>query len=718
MHRIPWFILMVCTGILANAEESGPKPRSPNPLVRALQPVPKDVRVDLAGDPMPLGMRHRLGGTRFKVPGWWRQFGFAGNDDWIWIKADNKLSVIHRESGRVVNQSQLRLDDDPVWNLSVGGDGNRIAIDLSDSLPDANKKTTVRIVIMSTRTTSHIREVTWQSETGALSCICLSDDGQRVLTISYGLELRLWDVESGNSLMTYKLPPSSVRSVALSPTGRSAIIGDANGRAFFWQNLDDPQPPARLSQNQAESVCFAPNGRVFATLARDGVRLWIGADGEHIALLTPKDRPVNYNADFGFAFSPDSTMIAVPVTSMDVIELWNVDSRELVSTLPAAQCRGAKFSRDGRWIAVTGDGSDISIFDLKTGQQVSQPTIGHNDPVRCLRFVDSNSLVSSAAYAFIWDRRTGAQLQRIPNSPKSQVVGLAASCDGKQVAAVSFDDTIRIWDRATASQLHKLKAHGRYGGIRLARFTPDGGELVSWGDDSVLKRWNLTNRSLSASFDFDLLGYKLDPNGLFNGARSQSLTSDTLFVAFAADFFEFDIATGKQRRKLKFERKILALDASEDGNWVATAEGETAPGNSEPSIVIVLRDRASLKAVRQWPVIDAQVVKPSENNAAEGAKVRNEDLRKRHRRQASIAESSGLVFSQDSKYLAWSRIGPHYGIDVAHIDLDRLVTTIPLESASWCLQFSPDGNELATGHYDSTVSLWDWKHASFAVPEK
>ncbi|MEJ7595267.1 MAG: hypothetical protein WKF77_27420, partial [Planctomycetaceae bacterium] len=94
-----------------SARSEGPKQKLPNanPLVRVLEDPDASTRIDPSGDPMSAGMVQRFGGTRFKYTGWWRQLAFAGNDEWVWLKADEHIAVMHRATGRIVKHRFLRL---------------------------------------------------------------------------------------------------------------------------------------------------------------------------------------------------------------------------------------------------------------------------------------------------------------------------------------------------------------------------------------------------------------------------------------------------------------------------------------------------------------------------------------------------------------------------------------------------------------------------------
>jgi WD40 repeat protein/beta-lactamase regulating signal transducer with metallopeptidase domain len=684
-----------------------------SPLVSALKPVEAGARLDAAGEPLPTGMIQRLGSTRFKVPGWWRRLAFAGNDEWIWIKADSRLSVIHRESGRIVKQHQLGLGDQYVGSVTASPDGTRVAIGISDNSPDADRRVHYRVVVMSAQTTEHLQDMTWQARVGDLTGLSFNGDGKTLLTAIEDNDLRLWNVETGELLRQQHIERARSRHAALSADGSLAVLGGWDG-AFLW-NIEANADPIKFLTKQGDSVCFAPNGKMFATIAPDGARLWNAATGEQVALLEADDERAYADADFGIAFTPDNRLLAVPAHTGNRIDLWDVESKQRTATLPVRHPRGLAISRNGRWLAASGDEQFTAIFDMQTHQQVNQPGDGHVQEVASVRFANAATLVtSSGGDARVWDVKTGRQQLVLPHeSSRVTVRGLAASLDGNLIVTSAFDDTLGVWERKTGKRVFTLQGHGRTGSTRQVRFTPDDSQFVSWGDDGVLRRWNAKDCSLAAAHTLDLPGYS-DPSkgaGRFPAVKSaMSPDSRLLFVWFDQKLFEFDTATGKQLRQAPFSRRMAPLAISPDGQWIAAGEIHSEPDGKTTAVNVVLRDLATLEVVREWPVSDPG----NDLNTAVPDPVNSDgpnDGKKSPKPPISFVaqNDTAIVFSPDSKLLAWSRLGAQPGIDIVEIQQDRVLASIPVESPCWCLEFSPDGSLIASGHSDSTISVWSWK---------
>ena len=69
------------------------------------------------------------------------------------------------------------------------------------------------------------------------------------------------------------------------------------------------------------------------------------------------------------------------------------------------------------------------------------------------------------------------------------ILDLAFSRDGSRLASTSVDQTVVVWDPATAEQVAVLRGHT--GPVRSAAFSPDGRTLYTTGADQSLLTWDL-----------------------------------------------------------------------------------------------------------------------------------------------------------------------------------------------------------------------------------
>ena len=69
------------------------------------------------------------------------------------------------------------------------------------------------------------------------------------------------------------------------------------------------------------------------------------------------------------------------------------------------------------------------------------------------------------------------------------VLDLDLSHDGQWLLSGAADATVRLWDVATAQQIHEMRGHTNY--VATVCFVSDGQEAISGGNDHTLRRWDL-----------------------------------------------------------------------------------------------------------------------------------------------------------------------------------------------------------------------------------
>ncbi len=723
-----------------------------------------DVPLDADGQPLPKGMLQKLGSARFKATGWWRTVAFAEDGEWIWGKADERAFVMHRQTGYVVDHQRLGLGNGYVQSVAISPSGKLAAIGMFE-MPVAPEGTTYRLVVLDARTAALKRSMIWKGKFGDLRCLAFKPDDTALLAATSQGDIRLWDVAQGTQIRQETLEGAELWEAAYSPGGETVVLTGMQ-RSYFWK-LAEAGPPSQQLQPgnplRHLTVCFAPNGKWFATGAneQDGISLWNGQDGSLAAQFKSGS---SMHPDGGLTFSPDSQLLAAPANSG--VELWDVDSRKLTSTLPAGTSRSVTISRDGQWLACTGSSAAIEVYNLPERKLVGGASHGHGDPVRSIRFAGEGLMVSTAAdkSLCLWDVKTGKLRDSI--GLPGEAGDVAVSRDGHSFVANMFDNTIGIWDLATFKRLTTRPGHGDRGGARAAKYSADGSRFVTWGDDMELRWWNANGTPVS-KHSIALPNYST-PQAyprpqLLSGLFSEDARS--LFILFESKLYEVNTANGQIRRTEQVPG-VEQIAVSPDGRWLAVSQvvvDETGDRHTQ----VNLHELSTFKKETEWrlggvPIAEGDIISvtppknPGDSQILSISLGHDDGMREGHaltvyrtsptgkprKHLGSIritqttpdtatavlshrvgeegfqvgdhvstitlpVQVAALQFSPDSRQLAWLEQVDATAVKIVDVDSKTVVSQIPLRSTAWTLQFTPDGQRIATGSYDTTISLWD-----------
>ncbi|NUQ01988.1 MAG: WD40 repeat domain-containing protein, partial [Armatimonadetes bacterium] len=286
-----------------------------------------------------------------------------------------------------------------------------------------------------------------------LRAMCFSPDGSLLAARSEDGTVRVWD---GATLQPRDEPIRGVdvTSLAISPDGSTLALGVEQGG--FWL-YDRASHKAVAGLRHAEGVpvdlvLFSPDGRTIASAGLLDrvitVRLW------DVATRRPRGGPlVGHTANvMCLAFSPDSRLLATGAAD-STVRLWEVPTgrphgRPLSGHV---QWVGAvSFSPDGLTLASHGcqDGK-LVLWDLATGRprlQAEPRNIGQEVQ---LAFSPDGALVTAADAdtVCIWETATG-KLRAAVDGHERPDPGqyMAVSPDGRSLAGLSWDQTVRLWD--------------------------------------------------------------------------------------------------------------------------------------------------------------------------------------------------------------------------------------------------------------------------------
>ena len=165
------------------------------------------------------------------------------------------------------------------------------------------------------------------------------------------------------------------------------------------------------------------------------------------------------------------------------------------------------------------------------------------------------------------------------------VTGLAFSPDGRLLATVSSDKTVRLWESATGRELRVLSGHAER--IEQVTFSPDGRRLAS-ASYYEIKVWDVVTgdsvRSFGSQSILSAISFSADGRWLAAGQMAEGSGYGTTI---------WDVESGNLVRKLKAgSRTVASIAFSPDGNLLVTgyADGYGASRSESVDITGLVTD--------------------------------------------------------------------------------------------------------------------------------
>jgi WD40 repeat protein/serine/threonine protein kinase len=369
----------------------------------------------------------------------------------------------------------------PLFDLRNAGD--HVALSPDGELVAASKARSTRVWRVRDRHPLHT------FESSPVNDLTFSPDGEVLVTISYGKEVRFWNLKSGREARPLRTTGTfSGDLAAFHPDlNRQQLAATEGSIVYLWDLKTHKEVLLhRGNSGRLTSLTYSEDGLELVTASNSGVLAVWDLQTHNIVFSARRGKG---GVPFAAAMLPnDPARRLTYARGKDVVvEKWRFDGdRSLVLPHADAPC-GVAFDPDGSLVTAAGD--TLWRWDPQTGRETRIRHIPGLRPTCLALSPDGTTLAvgSEAKTIHILDARTGKLWYRF-DEHTGHVRGLAFNATGDRLASASLDSTFIVWD---LSRGEKLARQNTPHPLHSVAFDPDGAHLLVGGENGLLQLWPL-----------------------------------------------------------------------------------------------------------------------------------------------------------------------------------------------------------------------------------
>jgi len=434
----------------------------------------------------------------------------------------------------------------PVAAIAYSRGGRNLALLCCPSLPSFDILHDDFLRVWDTTTGEEITTLFRVKHGGILAIAFTLNDTGIAVCDSWG-NLGVWDISTGLETR-YWLCATPIEFATYSPDG-ILVAGSWNGTVYIWSTSTGEQVfSLQGPKSQITGIAFSSNGRLAVAFSKPGtIHVWNSCTGLTIGSPLVIDDPMKQAEIQSFSISSDGNVLAVSLSKMGRIDIWDMNTRIRASVALNSDCDpySLAFSPNGLHLAAVNH-DQIRFWDWRTEQEVATPLHGHSDRIHSICY----------------------------------------SPDGTYLASASSDHTIRMWDVGGSGTVTRSLPHPDL--ISCVALAPDNTFIVSNSNDDSVHVWNVQRNYLTPQkpmrHQSKVVSVAISPNGQMIASASEPVARDPRVRMIRL----WDAQTGELLYDMFEDRGSIvhALEFSPDMTQLGSASTMLLPGSSSSTVYV------------------------------------------------------------------------------------------------------------------------------------
>ncbi len=319
----------------------------------------------------------------------------------------------------------------------------------------------------------------------APDALAVTSDGTRAVVGDRFNNIEILDLSTLEVLSTldgYSGHTEGVTSMALMPDGERLLTGSEDMSIRIWDIASGRQLAVLPAGDRVKQVAASPDGEMAAVVLRNGFEIWdLTSEGR---LLSVNDSDV---ISVTFTRDGQSLLASDPWSEAESVKVFNPKTgkvERIVADQPSVY-HTHQLLDGSALLVVKFDG--IAVFDLETGEQLSEgegivDETFRGEPLSTVSrngnrwaYAQYNDWTETSRLA-VFDFKTLNQVFQVPEHI-GRIGALALTPDGSKLLIGTFD-AVTLWDVETGKELFVHPLRSTAGPLQDIQITPDGQQAV------------------------------------------------------------------------------------------------------------------------------------------------------------------------------------------------------------------------------------------------